>query len=445
MRGKPGCGDNAISQAIEKRVAVIGGGYAGIAAAVTLAQQHVPVTVFEAAKQLGGRARRVDYRGLTLDNGEHLLLGAYRETLRLVGLVAPTNTALFSKLPLDFTIPGQFKLRAAHLPAPFHLVVALLTTQGLTLSERGAAIRFMLKMQRQNFSIVEDTSVSTLLERHHQGAKITRFLWGPMCTAALNTPPEIASAQVFLNVLRDSLSGRRGHSDFILPRCDLSKFLPDNAAAYIAAQGGEVRIATTITSIECVDQHLLLTSKGRKLVFSHVICAVAPHQLDRLIAQLPALDGIRRMVDNFAYQPIYTVYLQYPPSVRLEKPLLGLIDGLAQWVFDRGQTHDKAGLLAVVISATGAHQLLTQDALAAQIQAELKCVWADLPPFLWCKVIAEKRATFSCTINLPRPSQMTPLSGFYLAGDYTAGDYPATLEAAVQSGIKCATAILESV
>ena len=303
----------------------------------------------------------------------------------------------------------------------------------------------MLKMQRQYFSLVEDTSVSALLERYHQGGKITRVLWGPMCTAALNTPPEIASAQVFLNVLRDSLSGQRRHSDFILPRCDLSKFFPDSAAVYIEARGGEVCIATAITSIERVNQSFLVASKGKKLAFSHVVCAVAPHQLGRLITQFPPLDSVRRMVSSFAYQPIYTIYLQYPAFVRLDKPLLGLIDGLAQWVFDRGQTHGNPGLLAVVISAAGAHQSLTQGALAAQIHNELKCVWAHLPSFLWCKVIAEKRATFSCTVGLPRPSQLTPLSGFYLAGDYTAGDYPATLEAAVQSGIKCATAILESV
>ncbi len=116
------------------KVAVIGAGYAGLAAAVELAAQGVPVTVFEAARQLGGRARRVDYRSMALDNGQHIFLGAYRETLRLMRMAGADPAALLLRLPLQLVIPGRFSLQAAPLPAPLHLALALLTARGLTLA-----------------------------------------------------------------------------------------------------------------------------------------------------------------------------------------------------------------------------------------------------------------------------------------------------------------------
>ncbi|MDP2156057.1 MAG: FAD-dependent oxidoreductase, partial [Sulfuricella sp.] len=135
------------------KVAVIGAGYAGLAAAVELAAQGISVTVFESARQLGGRARRVDYRGMALDNGQHILLGVYRETLRLMRMTGADPAALLLRLPLQLVIPGRFRLQAAPLPAPLHLALALLTARGLTWGERLSAVRFMSAMRRRNFRL----------------------------------------------------------------------------------------------------------------------------------------------------------------------------------------------------------------------------------------------------------------------------------------------------
>jgi monoamine oxidase len=138
------------------------------------------------------------------------------------------------------------------------------------------------------------------------------------------------------------------------------------------------------------------------------------------------------------YQPIYTVYLQYPAHVRLPHAMLGLHQRISQWLFDKGQIASQHGLIAAVISAAGMHQHLSQDELAQRVIAELHEVFgiADRPD--WFKVIAEKRATFASSPGLLRPPQRTALPRLLLAGDYTAGDYPATLEGAVQSGLRCA-------
>jgi squalene-associated FAD-dependent desaturase len=427
-----------------RRVAIIGGGYAGMAAAVSLAQQNIPVTVFEAAKQLGGRARRVDCHGLAIDNGQHILLGAYRETLRLIDVVTPDAAAAKTllKFPLELVIPGHFRLRTAALPAPLHLALGLLSAQGITLTERLAALRFMLKMRHRHFCLAADTSVAALLQQHGQSERLQRLLWEPLCVAALNTPMQSASAQVFLNVLRDSLDGSRTDSDMLLPAVDLSALFPNLAATYVRLRGGSVHTSRAVRTITTTSDGFRVGMDDEETEFSHVVAAVAPQHLGRLTANIPAMAEVVSMLQNYSYQPIYSLYLQYPPQVRLSGPMLGLTDGLAQWVFDRGQTHNQPGLLAVVISAEGPHRTLPHDQLAERVQRELDCNIGPLPAPLWHQVIAEKRATFTCSPNLARPDQRTPLKGFYLAGDYTASPYPATLEAAVRSGVTCAEHIL---
>src|SRR5262245_23199802 len=144
-------------------VAVIGGGYAGMAAAVTLAAERVPVTVFETAKTLGGRARRVEHREAALDNGLHILIGAYGETLRLMRQVGADPERLLLRLPLSWQVHRRFSLRAPRLPAPLHLLAGLATARGASLAERLSAARFMARMGGRGYALEQDTSVAALL------------------------------------------------------------------------------------------------------------------------------------------------------------------------------------------------------------------------------------------------------------------------------------------
>src|SRR5688572_2255670 len=167
-------------------VAVIGGGYAGLAAAVTLAEQRVPVTLYEAAKMLGGRARRVEHRDLPLDNGLHILVGAYTETLRLMRQVGADPDELLLRVPLTWIVHERFALRAASLPAPLHLLAGLVTARGATLADRAGAAGFMMRMRRRDYALERDTTVDALIQS--QGETLKRMLWRPLCVSALNTP-----------------------------------------------------------------------------------------------------------------------------------------------------------------------------------------------------------------------------------------------------------------
>src|SRR5688572_5194992 len=243
-------------------VAVIGGGYAGMAAAVTLAEAGVAVTVYEAAAQLGGRARRVVVRGVALDNGLHILLGAYRETLRLIGKVHPRPDGALTRLPLDWRVHERFHLRAPRLPAPFNVAAGLLMARGAPFRERLAAARFMHAMRARAFRLDNDETVAALLAQHCQGPAITRYLWNPLCVAALNTPAPRASAQVFLNVLRDALFAAADAADLLLARTDLSALVPEPAAAFVAARGASVMTEHTVDPIGHADATVRLNVRG---------------------------------------------------------------------------------------------------------------------------------------------------------------------------------------
>jgi squalene-associated FAD-dependent desaturase len=423
-------------------VAVIGGGYAGMAAAVTLAEQRVPVTVYEANKTLGGRARRVEHREAILDNGLHILIGAYGETLRLMRQVGADPEKLLDRHPLTWRVHQRFSLEAPRLPAPLNLLAALVSASGAPFGERLSAVRFMMRMRRRGYVLDRDTTVAALLAEHAQGPALTRLLWHPLCVSALNTPPGLASAQVFLNVLRDSLDAAREASDMLLPRADLSRLFPDPAADYVKARGGTVLAGSRVTEIEQAGNGFEVSSGSGTATFSHVICALPPHHAGAFLIGISALAEVAERVERLAYQPIYSVYLGYPRDTSLPAPMLGFDSGLLQWAFDRGALAGQHGLIGAVISARGPHQDLTQDELGRLVHQELQRQVGLLPEPLWCRVIAEKRATFSCVPGLARPEAATPLRNFFLAGDYVAGDYPATLESAVRSGIGAARLIL---
>jgi len=477
------------------RVAIIGAGYAGMAAAVELASHSIPVTVFEAARTLGGRARRVEKNGVTLDNGQHILIGAYSELLRLLDVVGHTqnnnnnsnsnnntNTknkqeAVLKRLPLTLNFPGAMSLAAPRLPAPLHMAYALLTARGLPLRACLSAIRFMRALQASQFQLNHEQAnfltVSALLDQHQQPSVLRDYLWHPLCVSALNTAPDVASAQVFLNVLRDSLSARREASDLLLPRVDLSAFFPEPAAQFVEAHGGKVIRGGTIQSIQQVLGEVskvgesgtfqltrTQTEQGDLPNFTHVIAAVAPFHLPKLVANLPELADSVCAVEQFQYEPILTCYLRYAQPITFPAPMVGIAGGTAHFLFQRDEFHantaESAGLIAAVISAGGPHQLLSREALVEKVHEEIKQIvekgdngdnekksFKSLSPPIWSQIITEKRATFACLPGMKRPSSKTPLKNFFLAGDYVASDYPATLESAARSGVACAQLILE--
>lgn len=426
------------------KVAVIGGGWAGLAAAVELARAGARVTVMEAAKQLGGRARSVAFPDRTLDNGQHILVGAYRETLRLMKTVGADPERLLKRLPLELNFPGHpaaFRLRLPRLPAPLHLAIGLFAAQGASLGEKLSAARFMRFLQATNYRLDADGTVADLLDRHAQRGRLRRHLWEPLCLAALNTGADSASAQLFANVLRDSLGGGRAETDLLLPAADLDRLFPQPAAEFIRSHGGNIRLSTRVDRI---DDDLTINGEA----FERIILAVAPQHAASLLKPHTETAAVAALLAGYAYEPIATVYAGYPAELKLPFPMLGLDgdgeDRLGQWVFDRGALGDVPGLMSFVLSARGAWDERDNAALSVALHGELEmALRRELPLPRWHQVIRERRATFSCRPNLSRPSARTARPGLWLAGDYVCADYPATLESAVRSGVQAARGVLD--
>jgi squalene-associated FAD-dependent desaturase len=415
------------------KLAVIGAGYAGMAAAVELAAAGHQVEVFEASRTLGGRARAAKIDGFDVDNGQHILVGAYTETLRLMRAVGADPDALLKRTPLRFEFPGEFLMSAPRLPAPLHSAFALLLARGLDWGEKWAAIRLMRSLQACRFRIEPDITVTKWLDSMQTPSRQRRLLWEPLCIAALNTPADRASAQVLANVLRDSLGGARAASDMLLPQVNLSALFPDPAAKFVAGHGGAVDRGHRVNALRRETDGWRIDESGP---YAHVVLAVAPYHLAALVPELAP------KVEHFDWEPIVTSYLRYPPAVRLPQPMLGVDAGLAQWLFDRGALCGQHGLIAAVISARGRHLDLPTTELEQRIHEEIGRIVPDLPAPLAVQTITEKRATFACIPALQRPGAATGLPGLWLAGDYVASDYPATLEAAVRSGVAAARAVL---
>lgn len=421
----------------KKNIGIIGAGWSGLAAAIELTRAGHSVTVYESAKSAGGRARRVETEHGTLDNGQHLLIGAYSETLRLMETVSPGSSASdFLRLPLTLDYPDGVRVHAPPLPAPLHLAAALFLASGFSLSEKLAAITFIRTLQKTAFQ--PDTPVSVAEAIATQPGKVRKYLWEPLCVAALNTPVHKASYRVFARVLGDSLTGSRANSDFLIPRKDLSSLFPEPAIQWLQRRGGVINLQHRVSNLKYANGHWETGWNTGEALHDAIIIATSANHAVPLLASLPECQPLARQLDAYSYQPIVTVYAEYPDALNFRTPLIGWTDPVPLFVFDLNAALGKKGRVAAVASAEGPHLDWDDKRWLAEIHNRLKQAMGSLPVPKFIKRITEKRATFNCEAGIVRPPHATPCRGLYLAGDYVDGPYPATLEGAVRSGVQCA-------
>ncbi|MGH6639939.1 MAG: hydroxysqualene dehydroxylase HpnE, partial [Polaromonas sp.] len=386
------------------RVAVIGAGWAGCAAAVEATRLGYQATLFETTRTAGGRARRVgatvEGQPIALDNGQHILIGAYAETLRLMtDLGVDVNTSLL-RLPLTLQFPDGSGLKLPRLPAPLDAFSGILSARGWSWADKLSLLKTALGWQLKRFQCGAEQSVTDLCQGLTPGAMAS--LIEPLCVSALNTPAERASGQVFLRVMRDALFLESGGSNLLLPRVDLSALLPDAALAWLAAQGNAPRLGARVQSIAPAGSGWALTldasATSDSCAFDGVVLACPPQEAARLVeGSGVAAEAWLAQARGLEYEALTTVYA-HAPQARLRQPMLALpasATAPAQFVFDRGQLGGPAGLLAFVISASlGDSATLTRQ-VVAQAARQL-----GLNPLQPVQTIVEKRATFACTPGL---------------------------------------------
>lgn len=440
------------------RVAIVGAGWAGMAAALHWHRQGAQVAVYEAARSLGGRARSVparlpDGRAVMLDNGQHILVGAYRECLALMRAVNLAPERLLLRMPLALQYPDRSGLRMPDLAPPWDALAGILRARGWSLGERLALLRAALRWRLQGFRCAPGLTVAALC-RTLPRRLLDEFI-DPLCVSALNTPASEASAAVFLRVLQDSLFAGRGGSHLLLPRTDLGRLWPEAAADWLQARGAMVHLGRRVLGLA---QHgsggweLLGLADGAQETqdgqdgqspppqFDTVVLACPSWEASRLVAgasglgagELQAAARWCARADALRFEAITTVYL-WEEGARLPLPMLALRSDArepAHFVFDRGQLDGPAGLLALVVSASSTDRAALEAQVLAQARRHLGAFGVHRPQVV--QTIVEKRATFACTPSLVRPPAQV-LPGLRACGDYVDGPYPATLEGAVRS------------
>ena len=427
-----------------RSVAVIGGGWAGLAAAVRAVQAGHRVTLFEMAQQLGGRARSVPWAGHdgseALDNGQHILIGAYRRTLDLLRTVGGREHELLQRRPLELRFADGRGFALPRGPAWIAFVRAVAGCVGWTWQDRSALIRTAAGWALDRFRCDPALTVDALCRGLPQ--PVRELLIDPLCIAALNTPAHEASAQVMLRVLQDAIFGGRGAADLLLPRCALGDLLPAPAARWLSSHGADLRIGQRVPSL-AADRALRAENEGVSPrwrvgsdLFDAVVLATPPAEAARLSA--PLAPQWAAQAQALRYEPIATVYIECRGG-RLPAPMTALLESgarPAQFAFDHGALGGPEGRFAFVVSGAAAWVERGTGALAAAVLDQARTAlpagtWPATPRLL--KVLVERRATFRCTPALQRPiAQIAP--GLVAAGDYVAGPYPATLEGAVRAG-----------
>lgn len=425
------------------RIAVVGAGWAGLAAAVEARRAGHEVTLFEAARTLGGRARSLtvegpDGRALTLDNGQHILIGAYRSTLDLMQTVGVEPQAVLHALPLRLRRPGGPGLSLPPWPAPLDTAWGVATARGWTWDDKGSLLAAAWRWRRSGFRCPAELTVADLAAS--LPPRVVRELIEPLCVSALNTLPPQASAQVFLRVLHDALLGEGwgpwGASWLLLPREALGALLPEATARWLQRASAEVRTAHRVTQLAAAVDGRTIGWRLDGEHFDHVVLACSHAEASRLVrvANVDAAGWLARS-DGLRHEPIATVYMLGGP--RLPEPLLALDSGPdapAQFVFDRSQVGGPEGLLAFVVSASRGSREAVESAVTAQAHA---LGWSAVRPLT---TVVEKRATFACTPGLQRPA-LSIAPNLWACGDYVEGPYPATLEGAVRAAGQVIAAI----
>lgn len=419
------------------KLAVIGGGWAGCAAAVQAVDEGHDVVLFEAAGELGGRARRVEVEGFPLDNGQHILLGACTEALRLMRQVGVKTTLDLLRTPLQLTFADGTGFFVEPGTVLRSLARGVLRHSGWSPREKLALLGAGATWAARRFRCPGSWTVERLCAG--LPARVRAELLDPLCTAALNTPPGEASAAVFLRVLKDTVFGPAGASDLLLPRTNLSTLFPEAAAQWLLQAGGAVQLSHRVARLEADGRGWRVDGER----FDAVVLASCAAEAARLAGSVsPAW---AEAASALPFEPIVTVYAR-GDGARLPVPMMALRagpDAPAQFVFDHGQLDGPVGLLAFVVCAARPWAERGREATgeAVRQQAERELGRFFRPPLRIVRSMLEARATVRCIPGL-RPPEASIAPRLWAAGDYLESPYPATLEAAVRSGVQAARRVL---
>jgi|SRR5690348_3828499 len=442
-------------------VLIIGGGLAGLAAGVALAEGGCRVRLLEQKPYLGGRARsfRDAATGSVVDNGQHLFMGCYHATLRFLNAIGTAHTVTFDpQLRVRFLDSNKklTELRCPAFPAPWHLLAGVCLSNSFTFGEKmdvlrlGRALR-SAKDKVDSDGVLEHMTVEEWLSALRQRESLRRNFWDLLCIAAMNEDPQITSALLFRRVLRLALFSSPLDSRLGVPRQGLSDCYTDAAARKITSRGGSVELRRDVRALLVSDGvcHGVKLADGAVIEAKAVLSAVPWNILPALLPAdaVTSEPAFSRILDLHP-APIISIYLWFDRAVT-DLEFVGLRGTTIQWLFNKGRLLGSGeNYISLVLSGAHDHVERPKEDLLETAVSELRNLLPGMRDarLMHSLVIKERFATFSPCVGVDslRPPALTPIRGLYLAGDWTDTGLPATIEGAVQSGYTAAEAILHS-
>lgn len=438
---------------------IVGGGFAGLSAAVALSVRGARVIVLEARPRLGGRA--TSYRdpatGELVDNGQHVIFGCYQETLSFLKVIGTKDRInLQPNLYVNYIDRDNHPIRfqCPYLLPPFHLIAGLLEFERISFRERCSGLRMVKPIHRARQDAKNDTCADLVKEhetvrewliRYGQGPRLRELLWEPLALAALNQRADYASALSFVHVLAKLCGSNPSDSLIGIPSCPLEQFYAEPARVFIESCGGTV-LTTTPAKVIVTNRQLKRVETARdQFIAPAVIAAVPWFSFGQLFRDQPfSLSRMFYSATKIDSVPIVTVNLWFERPV-LDEPFVGLIGRTMQWAFEKRSTFVDGGVCLSLVSS-GANDVihLSNRSFIKLALSELR---SALPRtrgirLLHAMTIRERRATFSLSSHeSKRPTVDTEVNGLFLAGDWIKTGLPSTIESAVASGHNAAESV----
>lgn len=421
------------------KIAIIGAGWAGMAAALKL--RRYDITVFEAAKTAGGRARPIAHKqlGLTIDNGQHILIGAYHATFGLMQSIGIDieKVCLRQNLCLQ-SLDHSLTLKYLNLPSPLNRLGVVSHSNGLSgIKGRLHLLRVFNALKQK---IPADINALNWLQSLNCPTELLERLWQPLCIAICNTDLQQTQAKIFARTLKDSIASRASDSDIYIPKNTLADLWQHQACKIL---GNKIQY-TAAKSINHSNNGWLVNNQ----YFDKLIITTPAYITSKLISDLNGADDYLKTWPDFEYAAIGTLSLLLEQPWLNNMPMALLFDNphtaaWGQWAFNHYYLNGSNLVNIVIGDADRYADVDKSDIVSGVIQQIRQQSNLPLPPVTRHALITEKRATFKANRgSINRPGVETPWNGLFLAGDWVDTGYPAVLEGAVRSGLQAASLAL---
>lgn len=423
-----------------KKCLIIGSGIAGLTAASILSSKKFQVTLLESSPKFGGRTYSFinSESGESIDNGQHILMGCYKESLEFIKLIGAENNFIYQKnLNINFLSEGgkEYSIHASSLPYPLNLLLAIFNYDVIELIDKFRLIGLMIKLPFISGKALENLSVLDWLQRENQNEKIRKAFWEILCVGALNTSLQKAAAKIFYDILIRIFFHGNFASTIILPKYGLTESIIDPAIDFIRKNGSNIFASETIKEIVIKNKQVIQIKSENNVYsdFDFVILAIPLHSLQKIIN--PETLDIKT---KLTYSSILNIHIWLKENSFDEK-FYGLINSSLHWIFNKGSN------LNIVISDADKYSRRTNEEIIEMALIELeKYTPINKADVIRYKIIREKRATFIPENNIldKRPNSKTKIKNLFLAGDWINTGLPSTIESAAKSGRNAAEMIL---